>query len=106
MVETSPNGAAPEEREPAYLPPVAPPRNHGHTVAAWVAMSSVMVGATVAAIGFVIPAVWLVWVGAGVVIGGLVVGGVLRKAGLGQPEAVRPSRNGAVTSDIHTKEQE
>lgn len=99
MAETSPNGAAPENPEKAYLPPVAPPRNHGHTVAAWVAMTSVMVGATVVAVGFVVPALWLVWTGTGVVVVGLLVGGVLRKAGLGQPEPSRPPRNGAVVAD-------
>lgn len=99
MADTSPHGAGPENREKAYLPPVAPPRNHGHTVAAWVAMTSVMVGATAAAVGFVLPALWLVWTGAGVAVLGLLVGGVLRKAGLGQPEPSRPPRNGAVASD-------
>ena len=99
MADTSPTGAGPENREKAYLPPVAPPRNHGHTVAAWVAMTSVMVGATAAAVGVVLPALWLVWTGAGVAVLGLLVGGVLRKAGLGQPEPSRPPRNGAVASD-------
>lgn len=84
MSETTPPGAAPD-REKAYLPPVAPPRNHGHTVAAWVAMAGVMLGATLAAVGFVVPAVWLVWTGAAVAVVALLVGGVLRKAGLGQP---------------------
>ena len=99
MADSSPHGAAPENREKAYLPPVAPPRNHGHTVAAWVAMTSVMVGATVVAVGFVVPASWLVWTGVGVVVLGLLVGGVLRKAGLGQPEPSRPPRDAAVASD-------
>lgn len=99
MADTSPHGAAPENREKAYLPPVAPPRNHGHTVAAWVAMASVMVGATVIAVGLVVPASWLVWTGAGVIVLGLLVGGVLRKAGLGQPEPSRSPRNAAVASD-------
>ena len=85
MAETSPHGA-PQDRETAYLPPVAPPRNHGHTVAAWVAMSAVMLGATVVAAGFVVPAMWLVWTGAVVIVVGLLLGWVLRKAGLGQPE--------------------
>ena len=99
MAETTPQGAAPEGREKAYLPPVAPPRNHGHTVAAWVAMASVMVGATVAAVGFLVPAVWLVWTGAGIAVGGLLVGGVLRKAGFGQPDPASAPRNGAAASD-------
>lgn len=106
MAETSPQGAAPQDREKAYLPPVAPPRNHGHTVAAWVAMSAVMVGATAVAVGFVVPAQWLVWTGAGVIIGGLLVGGLLRKAGFGQPEPTATPRNGAGISDTdRSKEQ-
>lgn len=106
MAETSPHGAAPEDREKAYLPPVAPPRNHGHTVAAWVAMTAVMLGATLVAVGFVVPAQWLVWTGAGVIVLGLLVGGVLRKAGLGQPEPASTPRNGAGMSDTNrSKEQ-
>lgn len=99
MADTSPHGVAPEGREKAYLPPATPPRNHGHTVAAWVAMASVMVGATVVAVGFVVPATWLVWAGVGVMVLGLLVGGVLRKAGFGQPEPSRAPRNGAGASD-------
>ncbi len=95
MAETSPHRAAPEDREKAYLPPAAPPRNHGRTVAAWVAMTGVMVGAVVVAVGFVVPALWLVWTGAAVVVAGLLAGGILRKAGLGQPERSSASRNGA-----------
>jgi hypothetical protein len=106
MAETSPHGAAPENREKANLPPVAPPRNHGHTVAAWVAMTAVMVGATLVAVGFVVPARWLVWAGAAVVVLGLLVGGLLRKAGLGQPEPSATPRTGAGPSDTdRSKEQ-
>lgn len=100
MATTSPSGAAPQNREKAYLPPVAPPTNHGHTVAAWVAMAGVMLGATIVAVGFVVPALWLVWTGAGVIAVALVLGGVLRKAGLGQPQPAPTPR----ASDAPEKE--
>ncbi|WP_253049716.1 HGxxPAAW family protein [Cellulosimicrobium cellulans] len=75
--------------EIAYLPPAAPPTNHGHTVAAWFTMIGIMVGALVAAIGVVVAAVWLFWVGMGVVAVALIGGLVLRNAGYGQKQATR-----------------
>lgn len=97
MSETTPNGAAPD-REKAYLPPVAPPTNHGHTVAAWVAMAGVMLGATLVAIAFVAPATWLIWAGAAVAVVALLVGGVLRRAGLGQPVPATATGQGSKES--------
>ncbi|BDZ43531.1 hypothetical protein GCM10025865_28300 [Paraoerskovia sediminicola] len=78
MVDTS------SQTEVAYLPPVSPPTNHGHTTAAWFTMVGIMVGAFVAAIAFVIPVVWLFWVGMGIVVVGLVGGLLLRNMGYGQ----------------------
>ncbi|WP_435736087.1 HGxxPAAW family protein [Cellulosimicrobium sp. PMB13] len=81
--------------EIAYLPPAAPPTNHGHTVAAWTTMIGIMLGALVAAIGVVLPAVsdvsavWLFWVGMGVVALSLVAGVVLRNMGYGQKSVSR-----------------
>jgi len=75
--------------EIAYLPPAAPPTNHGHTVAAWTTMIGIMLGALVASIGVVIAAVWLFWVGMGVVAAALVVGVVLRNMGYGQKSVAR-----------------
>ncbi|WP_265521073.1 HGxxPAAW family protein [Oerskovia flava] len=74
----------PQPTEVAYLPPSAPPTNHGHTVAAWFTMIGIMVGSLVAAIGVVIAAVWLFWVGMGVVAVALAGGVVLRNMGYGQ----------------------
>lgn len=104
MATTPSSGAAPQNRERAYLPPASPPRNHGHTVAAWVAMSSVMLGAAIVAVGFVVPALWLVWTGAAIAVVGLLVGGLLRRAGLGQPEPTAATRAGAGTDNDSTKE--
>jgi hypothetical protein len=74
----------PQATELAYLPPSAPPTNHGHTVAAWTAMTGVMVGSLVAGVGVVLAAVWLFWVGMGIVALTLIAGGVLRNMGYGQ----------------------
>ena len=84
-----------QQTEIAYLPIAAPPTNHGHTVAAWFTMIGIMVGTLVAAIGFVLPAftgvsaVWLFWVGMGLVAASLVIGLVLRNMGYGQKQVSR-----------------
>ncbi|MFC8597374.1 HGxxPAAW family protein [Isoptericola sp. NPDC057191] len=71
--------------EVAYLPPAVPPTNHGHTTAAWTAMIGIMVGVAIGAVGM-LPDVSdvLVWVGAVIVAGALVLGAVLRNLGFGQ----------------------
>ncbi|HWK91590.1 MAG TPA: HGxxPAAW family protein [Luteimicrobium sp.] len=68
-----------------YLPPASPPANEGNTRAAWTAMIIVMVGAVLGGVGFVIPSIPVVIGAAVVIVAGLVVGAVLRKAGHGQP---------------------
>lgn len=68
-----------------YLPPAAPPRNHGHTTAAWVTVTLVLVGAVVSSIGVVLGEEWMFWVGLGVVVVALVLGRVLKMLGFGQP---------------------
>lgn len=71
--------------EVAYLPHSTPPRNHGHTVAAWVAMTGLMIAAFVSTAGVVVDgAPWLFWTGFVVAGVSLVVGAVLKKMGLGQ----------------------
>lgn len=72
--------------EVAYLPEAAPPTNHGHTVAAWVTMTGIMLGALVSTVGIVLieNMLWLFWAGLGVVAASLVLGGVLKSMGLGQ----------------------
>lgn len=84
-----PQGSAERARPPV----AAPPANHGHTTAAWVTVSLVVVGALVAAAAVVAAQGWLFWLGIGVVVVGVVVGLVLRALGLGQPDI--PSRAGA-----------
>lgn len=70
--------------EPHNLPDVAP-NNHGRTLAAWVTNGLIVLGAVIAAIGFMIPQFALVWVGAGVVVVALAVGATMRALGHGQP---------------------
>ncbi|WP_372592699.1 HGxxPAAW family protein [Actinotalea sp.] len=79
MSETNPGA------ERVHLPVASPPANHGHTTAAWVTVITVLVGSTLAAVAMVFAAVPLVWVGAVIVVLGLVAGRVLKMLGLGQP---------------------
>ncbi len=72
--------------EPQDLPEVAP-HNHGRTVAAWVTNVALVIGAIVASIGIAFPVWPVVWVGAGIALVGVVVGGALRALGHGQPLA-------------------
>ena len=81
-----------DRSEKAYLPEVAPPTNHGHTLAAWVTVTMVMVGAVVAAAGLLASRMWLFWVGLGVIVAAALVGRVLRAFGFGQPEPSGPAR--------------
>lgn len=71
----------------SYLPPASPPTNHGHTVAAWFTTIVVVVGSVLAGIAMCVSAMWLVWVGAAIVVVGLIGGKVLSVAGYGQPGA-------------------
>ncbi len=70
--------------ETAYLPPSAPPTNHGHTTAAWVTTVAVIGGFTIAAVGMVLTLSWLFWAGVVVTVLGLVLGKVLQAMGHGQ----------------------
>ena len=70
--------------DPRNLPDVAP-HNHGRTLAGWVTNGLIVLGALIAAIGFMIPQFTLVWVGVGVVVAALAVGAALRALGYGQP---------------------
>jgi hypothetical protein len=65
-------------------PRSGPPSNEGHTVAAWTTVAIVLVGAVVVALGIALSLPWLAWVGAGVIVVGPIVGGVLRSLGHGQ----------------------
>ncbi|KGM10008.1 HGxxPAAW family protein [Cellulomonas carbonis] len=72
--------------EKVHLPVASPPRNHGHTTAAWVTVIVVMAGAVVCSLAVMFAMPWLFWTGVGVVVLGLVAGRVLKMLGMGQPE--------------------
>lgn len=80
--------------EIAYLPPGVPPTNHGHTVAAWVTMTGITLGALISAFGLVLaassPSGTVMFVVGLVVVGAsLIVGLVLRNLGMGQKKVQR-----------------
>lgn len=70
---------------PAGVPVAAAPANEGRTVAAWATVGIIVVGAIVVALGIASGQTWLDWTGAAVILAGLVVGAVMRRAGYGQP---------------------
>ena len=57
--------------------------NHGSTPAAWTAVTIIMIAFLVGGIGVVVAQPWLFWVGAALVVVGLVVGKVMQMMGLG-----------------------
>ncbi|MEV7971938.1 HGxxPAAW family protein [Cellulomonas sp. NPDC089187] len=79
--------------EALRLPPVAPPTNHGRTVAAWTVTWVVVLGFLVAGLAMMFSQVWLFWVGMGAAVVGVIAGVLLRAAGFGQ--------GGKRTSDHH-----
>jgi len=70
--------------ETASLPTSGPWKNHGQTIAAWTAVTVVVIGGVLASLGVVVALPWLFWVGMVVVAGGVVAGKVLQMAGYGQ----------------------
>jgi nucleoid-associated protein YgaU len=57
---------------------------HGHTPAAWTAVTIMLVGFTAGGIGVVLASTWLFIVGAAVTVLGVVAGKVMQMMGLGQ----------------------
>ncbi|WP_061962030.1 HGxxPAAW family protein [Demequina flava] len=72
------------EIAPEDLPEVAH-TNHGRTTAAWVTNIGLVIGALIASIAMAFPVWPVVWVGVAVCAVALIVGGVLRALGHGQP---------------------
>ena len=56
---------------------------HGNSPAAWTAVVIMLVGVAGGTIAFWLDVAWLVWVSAGVVLLGAIVGGVMAKVGYG-----------------------
>ncbi|QGQ19190.1 hypothetical protein GC089_08065 [Cellulomonas sp. JZ18] len=82
----------PTTTETVHLPPRTPPTNHGKTLAAWTTTWTVVLGAVVAAVGVALALGWLFWVGAAVIVLGLVLGKVLQVLGHGQGGAATRAR--------------
>jgi hypothetical protein len=80
--------------ERVHLPVASPPRNHGHTLAAWVTVIVVMSGSLTAALAVLFSMPWLFWVGMAIVVVGCVVGFVLKMLGFGQPTAAADTSRG------------
>ena len=58
--------------------------SHGSTPAAWTLVVLIIIGFTVSTVGLVIGQWPVFWAGAGIVVLGAIVGGVMKKAGLGK----------------------
>jgi hypothetical protein len=56
---------------------------HGHTVAAWTAVTIIMIATTVGTVFFFLDIPLMVWASAGVALAGVVVGYILRQMGYG-----------------------
>jgi hypothetical protein len=60
-----------------------PHENHGNSIAAWSAVTIIMVASCVGAIGVLISAPWLFWVGIALVVVGVAAGKILQMMGFG-----------------------
>lgn len=56
---------------------------HGHSPAAWTAVTIMLVAFTIGTVAFFFDVPWLVWASAGLLLVGLVVGWVLARVGYG-----------------------
>jgi len=61
----------------------AEPVGHGNSPAAWTCVLIMLVGSIVAAVGFIMPSVPVFWGGVVVIVIGLIVGWIMKKAGYG-----------------------
>jgi membrane protein YdbS with pleckstrin-like domain len=62
--------------------PIADP-GHGHSPAAWTAVIIMLAAVAIGTLAFWFEVAWLVWVAAGLVVVGAIVGLILSKAGYG-----------------------
>ena len=56
---------------------------HGHSPAAWTAVTIMLIGFTLGTFAFWFDLAWLVWVSAGIVVVGIIVGWALARTGYG-----------------------
>ena len=64
--------------------------DHGHSVAAWTAVTIILIGSAIASWAVVVASPVLFWVGIGVVVLGAVAGKVLGMAGYGAKDVPEP----------------
>src|SRR5699024_3166520 len=87
-----------------YAVPPPPHHNEGKTAAAWTMNLGIVLGALAIAVGMVVgDLAVLLWAGAAVVVASIVVGVVLKLAGLGQPRGygVKSAARTAAHSSDH-----
>lgn len=89
-VRSQADGPVAERPEADYLPVSAPPANHGRTGAGWTLFVGGAVGAIIAGIGFILLLLPLIIAGAAVAVVGIIASAILRAAGFGQVERIRP----------------
>ena len=56
---------------------------HGHSPAAWTAVTIMLIAFAIGTVAFVLDVQWLVWASAGLLVVGAIVGWALAKAGYG-----------------------
>lgn len=71
------------QNAPGLDPVLSEPVGHGNSVAAWTAVGVMLVGTLIGCISFALHAPIGVYIGIAVVVVGLIVGGIMRKAGFG-----------------------
>jgi hypothetical protein len=59
---------------------------HGHTPAAWTAVTIVLIGFVVGGVALIVAQPWLAFVGIGIVVLGGIVGKIMQMMGLGKPQ--------------------
>ena len=69
--------------------PHPPHESHGHSIAAWTAVTVIMVGALISSIAVAVASALLFWVGVAVAVVGALSGPVLAAMGFGQSGAPR-----------------
>ncbi|GAB3406703.1 MULTISPECIES: DUF6704 family protein [Schumannella] len=56
---------------------------HGNSPAAWTAVVIMLIAFAIGTVAFFLDVAWVVWASAGLLVVGLIVGGILKKAGYG-----------------------
>lgn len=81
----------PDALESMAPPSVPPPTNHGRTLAGWFLFWGASLGALIVGIGVILLNVITVTIGAVIIALSLIVSGILRARGRGQPKQPRVS---------------